>query len=459
MTTQGIASGRTGSPLPSGTPIRTFIDGVDYSNRSAVADSGGNFSVLTAGDLVVNGTTPEPSSTKTGAVLGERILYAASDFTSAADVFQETVSWYPGRTVTQNLHLGSTNSTPRPLKIQGIVTQPARGGPGYVFLCNPTAAAVSLGDYYLQLDAPGTVYGGNLTLTGTLAPGIGPSENLTTAFPIVPTGDALKLVYRNPGGVAASAAGADIVVDRVEFNATVGGTLDWQPGSTIMGSAPAPGPGEILERSPGCGDTNSPSDFRVSREAGLPSPLGPTVALIAPGVGQNVPGGQTLVVRWTMSDNVFAAGYLRVWVNATYRGTTVSLVAGAAGVTSVPWTVPTAAAPDSQVTVEVVDPFGLRASDTRAVSITEPTPFSVYVAVLVIVVIAVFILLAYRHASRQDTLGAPPSAPPAAPPTPPTVPPPTTAATTKVCPNCHTVVKAEDETCFFCGHPLPKAPP
>ena len=462
MTTQGTALDRGGVPLPSGTPIRTFIDGVDYSNRSVVSGTSGAYAVATAGNLVINGTTPEPSPTKQGANLNETLIYAASDFTSTADVFQETLPWYPDRTVTQMLNLGSLASTPQPLKIQGIVTLPARGGPGYVQLCNPTASAASLADYYLQVDAPGTYYGGNETLSGALPAGGESAVNLTSALAIVPTGDALKLVFRNPGGAVASAGGRDLVVDRVEFNATVGGTLDWQPGSTIMGAAPAPGPGQILERSPSCGDTNSPSDFHLAPEPGLPAPSPPAVTVTTPAAGQNLPGGQTYTFRWTMADTVFESGYLKVWVNVTYLGNTVVLLNGTAGVTSVAWSVPDTSAPGSVVTVEVVNPFGLRGSATQTFGIAPATPYSVYVAILAVVVIAVFIYLAFRHARRQEGT-PPPAAPPspsrqAPPPAPPAASPAAAPLATKACPNCGTVVNAADETCFFCGRPFPKPP-
>ncbi len=359
--------------------------------------------------------------------------------------------------MSQTLHLGSLASTPQPLKIQGIVTLPARGGPGYVLMCNPTASAASLADYYLQVDAPGTYYGGNETLSGTLAAGGQSAVNLTSALAIVPTGDALKLVFRNPGGAAASAGGRDLVVDRVEFNATVGGTLDWQPGATIMGAAPAPGPGQILERSPSCSDTNSPSDFHLARQPGLPVSTEPVVTVAAPGANQNLPGGQTYTFRWTMTDNVFDSGYLKVWVNVTYLGNSLTLLNGTEGATSVAWSVPDASAPGSVVTVQVVNPFDLRGNATQTFDIAPATPYSVYVAVLVVIVIAVFIYLAFRHARRQEG-GAPstPSPPPATqvpPATPPAAPP-----TMKTCPTCGTVVNVADETCFFCGNPFPKPP-
>ncbi len=461
MTTQGTALDRSGSPFPQGTPIRTLIDGVDYSNGSRVSDALGDYAVATAGNLVINGTTPEPSPVKEGANVGETLLYAASDFTTSVDVFQETLPWYPDRTVTQTLHLGSNPSTPQPLKIQGLVTQPARGGAGYVVLCNPTGTAASLANYYLQVDAPGTYYGGNQTLVGTLAAGGQFAENLTPALPVVPTGDALKLVFRNPGGAAASAGGRDIVVDRLEFNATTGGTLYWQPGATILGSAAAPGPGEILERSPACTDTNSPADFHLAPEPGLPAGNPPVVTMTAPGLGQNLPGGSTFAFRWSMTDNVFEGGYLRVWVNVTVLGSTTTLVDGSLGVTSVDWSVPDVSAPGSVVRVEVVNPFGLRGSASQTFDVAPATPYSAYVAVIVVVVVALFIFLAYRHARRQE--GPPPPSPPPGPPsqapaTPASAPPAAVAPGIKACPHCGTVVNAADETCFFCGQPFPKPP-
>ena len=54
MRTQGRAFGPFGQPLPSGTPIRTFVDGVDYSNRSQVQDAIGSFAVLTSGNSKTN---------------------------------------------------------------------------------------------------------------------------------------------------------------------------------------------------------------------------------------------------------------------------------------------------------------------------------------------------------------------------------------------------------------------
>lgn len=460
MTTQGSAYDRAGVPLPIGTPIHTFIDGVDYSatNRSTVFNATGAYSVLTQGNAVINATTPEPSPIKYGANAGETVQYAASDFTTSADVFQETSAWHSDLVVALDLHLGSVATTPEPLKIQALVALPARGGAPYVYVCNPASASVSLGDYYLQRDAPGTYYGANLSLAGGIAPGSVVQENLTAAFGLIATGDALKLVYRNPGGASASAGGADVVIDRLEFNASVGGTLDWQPGATIMGSAPAPGPGQILERSASCGDTNSPGDFHLAEEPGLPPGAPPVVRITAPTAGQSVQGGQAFTLLWTMTDDVFAAVYLRVWVNVTVNGVTTTLVGGDSGRTSVNWDVPNLEVPAATVQVSVIDPRGEQGNATTSFRIAPATPYSAVVAAIVVVVIAVFVLWAYLRARREAQRRRVPPSPPPAAPSPPSGPPAATAATaaaaasTKICPRCHTAVKEADETCFFCGY-------
>src|SRR5207245_3606385 len=129
------------------------------------------------------------------------------------------------------------------LQIPRTVTPPARGGYQFVFVCNPSSGSVSLADYYLELDTPGTYQGARFSLTGVLgATGIA-RQDLPSSTWLTATGDALKLVYRNPGGTAASAGGRDIVVDGVELNATSRGTLSWEPGNTSLRDAAARGPG------------------------------------------------------------------------------------------------------------------------------------------------------------------------------------------------------------------------
>src|SRR5439155_13216681 len=277
-------------------------------------------------------------SVQEGANLGDLVVYAAGDFTSATVVFQESFVWLPENVTIRDLHLGAASSTPEPVKIAGIVTLPAQGGNQYAFVCNPTGSPVSLADYYLERDAPGSYHGGSLSLTGVAASISSVRVNLSSPSWLTRTGDAFTLVYRNAKGGAASAGGQDIVVDRVEFNATRNGTLSWEPGNTILGDASAPGPGQILQRDGSCTDTNDPRDFSLAMEPGTSANGRPTVAITVPSPGQQMPAGTTVTFTWTMSDDVFLNVYLHVWANVTIGNGTIPLVVDQTGVTSVTWT-------------------------------------------------------------------------------------------------------------------------
>src|SRR3989441_191431 len=351
--------------------------------------------------------------------------------------------------------------------VEGIVTQPARGGNQFVFVCNPTGAPASLSSYYLEADAPGTYHASSLALTGVLSANSSIREDLPLATWLIPTGDALKLVYRNPGGANASAGGRDIVVDRVEFNATAGGTLDWEPGNTIMGDAPAPGPGRILQRDANCTDTNRPADFSLGLEPGLPANGPPTVTITSPTNGQALPAAGAVTLTWTMSDDVFLASYLHVWVNVTIGNQTIPLLADVIGATSVLWMTPDVAATGVVIRVDVQDPLGAQSSDTRTVSLTRQSSLALIIAVLIAVVLGIFLLFGFLRARRKPPQ---PVGPPPLPPLPPAILPPVGAATVtpglapdkKVCPRCQTHVNVSDVTCFFCGYKFtdePKTPP
>jgi len=467
MRVQGQAFDRAGTPLPIATPIRAFIDGVDYSNDPQVQDGVGTYAILTAGNSKDNANVSDTPSVQEGANLGDLVIYAAGNFTIATDVFRETVPWFPGTIQTTNLHVSSNATTPQALKIEGLVTQPARGGNQFVYLCNPTGGSVSLSAYYLETDALGTYHGSSLSLGGVLTAASTIRQDLPLPTWLASTGDALKLVYRNPGGVNASAAGRDVVVDRVEFNATRGGTLDWEPGNTIMGDAPAPGPGRILERDSTCSDTNQPSDFTIGLEPGLPPNGPPIVTLTTPTNGQAVPAAGAFTITWTMSDDVFLSSYLLVWVNVTIGTQTIPLLNETVGDTAAVWMTPDIAVANVLVRVDVEDPFGAHASDTRTVSLTRQSSLAIVVAVLIAIVLGLFLLFAFLRARKKP---APPPGPPPSPPLAPTILPPVGAATVtpgiapdkKVCPRCHTHVNVIDVTCFFCGYKFPeeaKPPP
>jgi len=420
----------------------------------AVQNGIGSFAILTVGNSKTPANASDTPSVQEGANLGDLLVYAAGDFTTATGVFQESFNWSPGNVTIQDLHLGASSSTPEPVKIAGIVTQPAQGGNQYAFVCNPTGSPVSLADYYLERDAPGSYHGGGLSLTGVAGPISSVRVNLTSPSWLTPTGDALKLVYRNPKGGAATAGGQDIAVDRVEFNATHNGTLSWEPGNTILGDAPAPGPGQILQRDGSCTDTNDPRDFTLATESGIPASGRPTVAIVVPASGQQVPAATTVTFTWTMSDDVFVNAYLHVWANVTIGNETIPLVVDQTGVTSVTWTTRDIVATDLVFRVDVQDPFDAHATASTTFSLTRESPIALIAAILIAVVLIVFVIFGYRRALKDEE--ASPTPPPAAPAAPLPIAPPIGAVLAggdkKVCPRCHTAVKVEDVTCFFCGY-------
>lgn len=465
LRTEGRALSEVGSPLPIGTPIRTFVDGVDYSNESRVQDGVGSFVVLTDGNSKVDPNVSDTPFILEGPNLGDVVVYAAGDFTSFTPVFVETQSWAPAGEVTGDLTVGSEASTPRPIKIQGLVTQPARGGNQFLLLCNPTASDVWLGDYYLERNAPDSYEGPRLDLTGTLAAAATVQVNLSSDAWLTPAGDALKIVYQNPGGSNAPAGGRDLVVDRVEFNATQDGALTWEPANTNLGDAIAPGPGQILQRDSNCTDTNDPADFTLAVEPGLPSTNGPpTVTIVTPGPGQTVQGGTTVTFAWTMSDDVFAQKYLRVWANLTLGTQTIPLLDGTPGATSAAWGAPDEMLSGVVLRVDVQDPFGAREAAEQTFGVTRQPPFALAIAILIAIVIGAFLIFGYLRARKRE-LGPPPM-PAAAPPGPSSLPAGASVGPTpverKTCPRCHTIVNAADVTCFFCGYLFPqeaKSPP
>jgi hypothetical protein len=461
MRTQGQAFDQFGSPLPSGTPIRTFVDGVEYSDQAQVQDGIGSFVVLTSGNSKTNPNVSDTPDILEGPNSGDIVILAAGDFTASTPVFIEVEPWFPERNVTRDLTLGSGPSIPQPVKINGLVPQPAQGGNQFVVLCNPTASSVSLANYYLERNLPGSYRGPQLNLTTTLGAGSKVRVNLTSPSWMDGSGDALKLVFRNPGGASAAAGGRDLVVDRVEFNATRNGTLIWEPANTIMEDAPAPGPGRILQRDVSCTDTNTPADFAVADEPGLPANGPPTVSIVSPASGETVPPGTTVTFTWTLSDDVFVDEYLHVWANVTLGNQTIPLVVDGMGVTSATWLAPNAAVFDVVVRVDVEDPFEEHASATRTFDVTEQSILIIVVAVLIVAVLVGLLLFAFWRARKKERTPPPMSPPPPMAPAGSVGAPPTgiaeglAAANRKTCPRCHKSVNAVDVTCFYCGYKFP----
>jgi hypothetical protein len=460
MRVEGQAFDAASSPLAPGTRIRAIVDGVDYSNGSFVVNPLGAYGLLVEGNHMLDGASDSPTL-KEGADDLEDVSFVAGDPGPAERVFEEVVPFRTMLVATQDLHLAPAASQPAPLRIQGIVARPVTRANQYVVVCNPTSSAVDLADFYLEVNRPGQIHGPNVTMSGALGPNANVTVDLGSASFLVPTGDALKLAYDNPGGPGAPAAGSDVVLDRVEFNATAGGTLFWEPGNTILGDAPAPRIGHILRRATECADTDDPSDFLLEPEPGLPPNVPPAVTIGAPSPGAVVASGSSVRIEWTMSDETFANGELLVWVNVSYAGTAASLLAGSAGATSVTWAVPDVEAEDAVVTVDVVDPFGGVGSATSGTfAIRRPdgvggltTVLIAALAVVLIVALLVFVVLRARHRGPPKE-GPPPKVTEPSAPAQAEAPP----ERRKTCPRCGTVVHERDWTCFFCGYRFESGP-
>src|SRR3989449_644980 len=124
MRVQGQAFDRLGAPLPIGTPIRAFVDGVDYSNGSSVQSGAGTYRLLIAGNSKTNANVSDTPTGQEGANLGDAVIIAAGDFSTSANVFQKVISWAPRTLVIPKPNPRSTASTPPPPQNQRIVTQP-----------------------------------------------------------------------------------------------------------------------------------------------------------------------------------------------------------------------------------------------------------------------------------------------------------------------------------------------
>jgi hypothetical protein len=360
----GIARNAAGSPLALGTPIRTFIDGVDYSNLTATYRPDGSYQTSIAGNWYI-GASKENPAIKQGGDPNDAVMFADGDLATGGNVMQQNATWQSA--AFQNLNLQEASAQPALIKICTITTRPADTLSQYSYLYNPTGAAVDLSNYYVQTDARGSYTGPTVSLSGTVPAGSEVFADFFSTTYLANTGDALKLVYRNPGGANAAFNGRDVVVDRVEFNATTGGSLYWWPGNTVMSDAVAPGLGQEIRRNPTCGtDTNQGSDFVLGPETGRPT--APSVTVSAPNGGERWTGASQHYIYWNMTDAQSANTALTVRLNYSIdSGTTWSTIASGRPGTVNPnrylWTVPRIDTNHARVQVCATDPTALTGCD------------------------------------------------------------------------------------------------
>ena len=132
----GHALDAADGPLPVGTGIRAFVDGVPYSNASMVTAADGSYAMAVLGNSYAGSVLDTPEI-KEGGDPGDLVVFATGDFTSAAGIFREAGSWQTGSAVALDLRMANASKQPSLLKIQTIVTRPANAGTQYAFVCNP----------------------------------------------------------------------------------------------------------------------------------------------------------------------------------------------------------------------------------------------------------------------------------------------------------------------------------
>ncbi|TLZ71360.1 MAG: hypothetical protein E6K10_05330 [Methanobacteriota archaeon] len=309
----GLAKNSAGASLGVNQPIRTFIDGVDYSNLTSTYRADGSYQTQIAGNWYI-GPSSETPMLKEGGDPNDPVMFAHADMTTTGIVFQETAAWVTAGFQNLDLTEGVSANQPALLKIQTVTTRPADTLSQYAYICNPTAAPVDLSKYYFQKDVPGSFAGPQVALAGTVGANQKIFGDMRSTSYLTNNGDVLKLVYDNTPGVGSPNGGGDIVVDRVEFNASVSGALTWEPGNTIMSDAAAPGLGQEIHRTASCTDTNQGSDFTVGTETGRPT--APSVVVTSPNGGQRWTGGTPHAITFTLFDAQDAAIVLSV--NITY---------------------------------------------------------------------------------------------------------------------------------------------
>jgi hypothetical protein len=223
----GIARDSTSTPLFFGTRITAWIDGVDYSNGTSVVNPSGSYDMDVFGDnqTDISGTGDNTPTIKTGGDISDEIMYAAGDMTvykasNPQQIFTAKDFWgvpTTGQSENLDLTLAPVANQPSLPKIGRITTQPADGLTQYLYLCNPTAAAIDASQYFLEKPVPGSFSGPLHPIpAGTIAPLGGRWYVNLTAWSVggttlTTTGDAIKLVWNNNGGAF---GGTDVIVDR-----------------------------------------------------------------------------------------------------------------------------------------------------------------------------------------------------------------------------------------------------
>ncbi len=307
--TYGQAKDSNGVEFANGSFVSSWIDGVMYGWNWTFYDGGnpdpanrsGRFDIDTAGNHITIPGDPDTPWVKEGGDQDvDDIMYAWGDMTeitltlgSPTSIFEQTTVWRTFVAEHVNLSIAPTQPPALP-KINNIVTQPSDGmATQYIYIYGPEGTPMD--EFYLEKN-DGQLHNvaTRMSLTGTISETLHFYVDLGATDYLDVDGDELKLVWENPGGPGTPFSGMDVVVDRVEFNATVGGTHYGEPDNTIMPDAVAPVFGNEIRRQPTAGsDTNDCSvDFLTDMVTGRPP--NPPYPLTVETGGQASGPGQTI---------------------------------------------------------------------------------------------------------------------------------------------------------------------
>ena len=303
----GHAVDSVGVVFADGEFVSSWIDGVMYGWNWTFTDMldpdpfnrTGKVDIDTAGNQVSGPGDPDTPWVKEGGDHGvDDIMYVLGDMTDITvivdmptSIFEQTDVWETVGDFYINLTVAPIQPPALP-KINNIVTLPGDMGKQYIYIFGPPGT--SMDEFYLEKN-DGVLHNvaTQIPLSGTISETMYFYVDLGATDYLDIMGDELKLLWTNPGGPGMPFGGMDVVVDRIEFNATSGGAHYGEPDNTIMPDAYVPGMSLDIHRQPLPGsDTNDClSDFiagpELGRAPGPPYPLS-VEGVYATGPGQTI---------------------------------------------------------------------------------------------------------------------------------------------------------------------------
>ncbi|MCK4443632.1 MAG: hypothetical protein KAW09_03750, partial [Thermoplasmata archaeon] len=364
-----------------GERLTSWIDGVQYGmNATFLFGPDIWYDIDTKGDWMLNLTTPETPWVKEGGNIDDPIMYAWGDFTDIdpdpdgdlllnSGAFIESQLWMTAIVYREDLNLSSVQPPLFP-KISWIFPEPTDGLPDYVLIYTRDLF-FDMSQFYLEKN-DGLLNGPIQTLTG-MSNATGYYYASLKNIDLDGCGDELKLVWINSGPAF---GGRDIIVDRVEWNATTGGTHFQEPDNTIMTDALAPmcGSNDFALRRRGLHpvydqDTNDNEfDFVVDIPWPRPDVNPPWITILRPQAGEALAGGSTEAISWLAYDDNSLNDMLTFWVNYSLNNSGPWFAASlgspqpffgwgdALTPMSVNWSVPSANTSEARISVCAVNP-------------------------------------------------------------------------------------------------------